>query len=74
MSMFLTGKELTEFIGYQRPKKQVEWLVSRGYKFEVNGAGQPKVLREHINEMLGGKKEKKRSTPNIDALNNLQSN
>ena len=54
MSMFLTGKELTEFIGYQRPKKQVEWLVSRGYKFEVNGAGQPKVLREHINEILRG--------------------
>lgn len=72
MSMFLNVEELIDFIGFQRPKKQIQWLMSRGYKFDVNGAGQPLVLREHIIEMLGGKKQKKCSTPNLHALNELQ--
>lgn len=72
MNMFLTTIELVEFSGFQRPKKQIQWLVSHGYSCDVNGAGQPLVLREHIVEMLGGKKQKLRSLPNVKALNELQ--
>ena len=52
--MFLTDDELADLTGRKRSKLQIEWLVDHGYKFELNAAGRPKVLRAFVERKLGG--------------------
>jgi hypothetical protein len=51
--MFLTKQELEELTGYKYSSKQANWLRMRGYKHEIGRNGSPKVLRAHIEEVLG---------------------
>lgn len=43
--MFLTPEELEALTDKQRSDAQIRWLIRNGYKFELSGAGRPKVLR-----------------------------
>ncbi len=56
MSPFLAPKEVEEITGRRQHKRQIEWLVARGWKHEVSAGGRPIVLRAEMErKMLGGK-------------------
>jgi|GEM_PF-958298 len=53
-SFLLTKHELKDLTGWEDVKRQMEWLVTHGYPFDVGGDGFPKVLRlAVIQKMLG---------------------
>ncbi len=53
MGIFLTADELVELTGYKAAKFQVEWLRARGWRFELNRVGRPKVDREYYRSKMG---------------------
>lgn len=48
----MTGDELLELTGYKLARSQCRWLESRGYPFETNASGKPRVLRAYIQQRL----------------------
>ena len=52
--MFLKPQEVEELTGYKKRSKQCEFLRGRGYSFEIDSWGRPKVLRSHVESRLGG--------------------
>lgn len=52
--MFLSKKELAELTGRTHRKKQMEWLLVRGWPFELSANFTPKVLRSVAIARLGG--------------------
>lgn len=53
--MLLSKTELEELTDRKRAKEQIAWLVKRGYRFEIGGAGRVKVLRAEVERhMLSG--------------------
>jgi hypothetical protein len=51
--MFLTADELKELTGYTYNCRQIEWLRSRNWKFEVTAQKRPKVARSYFESRLG---------------------
>lgn len=51
--MLLTEIELYELTGYKSGKGQTEWLRQRGWVFELNRLGRPKVDREYYRGKMG---------------------
>lgn len=67
--MFLTNPELIELSGYRYKAKQISWLLENGYKFSVRCDGFPRVLRSHVERVLGGSIAREREeAPDIEAL------
>ena len=70
LSMFLSREELAEFTGFKYRPEQLRWLSNRGYKYELDRTGRPKVLRAAIVAALGGPAEaqpqERRTEPNWD--------
>ncbi len=52
--MFLSGAELRDLTGYQKPSAQKRWLEAQAISFLVGGDGLPKVLRSVVVARLGG--------------------
>lgn len=52
--MFLSGAELRDLTGYQKPSAQKRWLEAQAISFMVGGDGLPKVLRAVVIARLGG--------------------
>ena len=48
MSIRLTPEELRELIGSTRKKVQIEWLGSRGWRFDLDVNGRPIVMRSFL--------------------------
>lgn len=65
--MFLTPAELEQLTGYKKPKLQREWLIERGYRFDVRVDGRPSVLSSQVVARQGGAREAS-VEPNWDAL------
>jgi hypothetical protein len=59
--MFLTAEEIRELTGYQRYADQRTWLTNHGWRFEVNAAGRPIVLRSFAEKRLGDEHSGKKS-------------
>ncbi len=75
MSIFLTKNEIVELTGYKYPGKQISWLSQQGFKFIVSSDCCPKVLRDHICQVLGSKEKISRQTrPNRAALMDYKKN
>lgn len=53
--MFLTDDELFELTGYKSAQKQVKWLINRGWVYQLNRIGRPKVDREYCRSKMGNK-------------------
>lgn len=53
MSIFLDQQEINELTGYAMPSKQIEWLSSRAWIFEISRLGKVKVLRKYAEMKLG---------------------
>lgn len=69
--MFLKKEEVCEITGFKRASLQIEFLRKNGYTFGMDRMGQPKILRSHMEVMLGGsidKPRKKRVEPDFEGL------
>ncbi|WP_041647974.1 DUF4224 domain-containing protein [Aromatoleum aromaticum] len=68
--MFLNKDELRNLTGYQMPSAQKRWLTDRGWPYEENAAGYPKVLRSVVEKRMGGSTEpvRRRQGPNLEAI------
>ena len=67
--LFLTADELSTLTGFKTPKKQVDWLRTKGWRFEVNGNRRAIVARKYAEKMLGcGTPEAQTYQPNFGAM------
>lgn len=69
--MFLTSDELEELTGYKKPSLQKRWMTARGWRFEENAAGHPKILRALVEKQMGGSASAtvpKKQKPNLGAI------
>lgn len=67
--IFLTSDEIGILTGFKTPARQVEWLRTKGWRFEVNGNRRPIVARKYVEKMLGcGTPEVNVYKPNFAAL------
>lgn len=53
-SLFLTGDEVFDLTGYRLAKYQVAWLRRRGWRFETNAAGAPRIARAYFERKMVG--------------------
>lgn len=49
---FLTAEEMTALTGYEKPKKQIDWLRESGWRHIINGKGAPVVSRAYCRQKL----------------------
>ena len=49
----LSSEELNELIGSNRKKSQIEWLGTRGWRFDLDVNGSPIVMRSFLENRLG---------------------
>lgn len=70
--LFLTGDEVGTLTGFKTPARQVEWLRTKGWRFEVNGNRRPIVARKYAEKMLGcGATDENTYRPNFAALQRM---
>jgi hypothetical protein len=70
--LFLTTDEVATLTGYKTPAKQVDWLCTKGWRFEINGNRKPIVARKYAEKMLGcGVPEESTYRPNFTALQGM---
>ena len=68
-NLFLTGEEVGTLTGFKTPARQVQWLSTKGWRFEINGNRRPIVARKYAEKMLGcGVPEEVAYRPNFAAL------
>ncbi|MFZ1499519.1 MAG: DUF4224 domain-containing protein [Giesbergeria sp.] len=68
-ALFLTIDELETLTGFKTPARQVEWLRTKGWRFEINGNRRPIVARKYAEKMLGcGAPEERSYKPNFSAM------
>jgi ribulose bisphosphate carboxylase small subunit len=70
--MFLTVDELKELTGFSYSSKQVEWLLKRGWKFEVNGRKKPKVAKSYFELKMCGRTSEKSPEDSLQLKPNFQ--
>ncbi len=68
--MILTDGELHQLTGFTRPTKQAAWLKAQGFTFRVGADGHPKVLKSHVEKVMGGnaQESKKSAQPDFSAV------
>lgn len=52
--LFLSAEEIVELTGYRLAKFQVAWLRKRGWRFETNAAGAPRIARAYFERKMVG--------------------
>jgi hypothetical protein len=70
-TLFLTPAEIRELTGLQRPAAQCRWLARNGYRFEVGGDRQPKVMRAQLEARQGITSPARPTGPDFSALDRL---
>lgn len=68
MSLVLSQEELRELTGYVRGKDQARWLGNKGWLFELDAHGRPKVARSYFEQKMGGASKAKRWRPDFSDL------
>ncbi len=72
--MIVPKAELKMLTGYTRISAQIRWLRRNGWKFIVNGLGDPIVaLAEFNRQMVGGKAAPATQEPNFEGINDVRS-
>lgn len=67
--MFLTPDEIVTLTGLKTSGRQVDWLRTKGWRFELNALGRPIVARRYAEKMLGcGAEYEQTHRPNFTAL------
>lgn len=68
-TLFLSTEELGTLTGFKTPARQVAWLRTKGWRFEINGNRRPIVARKYAEKMLGcSVPEESAYRPNFAAL------
>lgn len=68
-TFFLTSDEIEALTGFKLPARQVNWLHTKGWRFEINGNRRPIVARKYAEKMLGcGEAEESGYVPNFSAM------
>lgn len=52
--LFLLPAELETLTGFKLPTRQVQWLESRGWIFETDRRGHPRVSRTYFDARMTG--------------------
>jgi hypothetical protein len=72
LPLLLTPDELEQITGRKLSKKQVEWLLTKHWQFEVNARGAPVVARSYAEARLSGinstPQVARHRRPNFDAI------
>jgi hypothetical protein len=50
---FLLPDEVATLTGYKATQRQIDWLRSRGWRFELNANHRPVIARRYAEKMLG---------------------
>lgn len=70
--LLLTIEEVQQITGLKLRGRQIEWLRTRHWQFEVNARGVPIIARSYAESRLGGATASPQSTrtrrPNFDAV------
>ena len=64
-ALLLSANEMRELTGYLRAHDQVKWLRQRGWVFDQDARGAPKVAREHFLRQMGGVESKPSRRPQL---------
>ncbi len=69
--MFLEENELFALTGRKYAAKQMQWLSKNGIKYLVAADGTPRVLKTHIEEIMGNVKRinQRRQEPDFSNIN-----
>ena len=65
-NLFLSKEELHELTDYRNRPGQIKWLAERGYKFELDRPGRPRVLRQAIVNAMGGNEAQPRQLRRVE--------
>lgn len=72
ITIFLTSSEVEALTGFKMAARQVAWLRTKGWRFEINGNRRPIVARKYVEKMLGcGVPDQNTYTPNFSALRGM---
>lgn len=63
--MFLTDEELEELTTYRTRPKQIAWLKTNGYPFEIGGNGRARVLKAMVLAKLGAPVQPPETRPQV---------
>jgi hypothetical protein len=67
--LFLDSDEVEVLTGFRTATRQVEWLRTKGWRFELNGNRKPIIARRYAEKMLGcSGEDEQRPRPNFGAL------
>ncbi|HEY3679018.1 MAG TPA: DUF4224 domain-containing protein [Bradyrhizobium sp.] len=67
--MILPRSEVKALTGYVRASAQVRWLRRHGWRFIVNGLGEPVVAQAEFNRHMVGGKAAQNQQPNFEEIN-----
>lgn len=67
--MILAQSDLVTLTGYVRASAQARWLRKHGWRFTVNGLGQPIVAQAEFNRHMVGGKAAQQQEPNFEGIN-----
>lgn len=66
---FLRPEEVAQLTGYKVTSRQIDWLRTKGWRFELNAIKRPIIARSYAEKMLGCSPEFGNSPrPNFSAL------
>ena len=67
--LFLAPDEVETLTGFKTPMRQIDWLRTKGWRFELSGNRKPVIARRYAEKMLGcGDDDEQRPRPNFGAL------
>lgn len=67
--LFLGPDEVETLTGFKTPMRQIDWLRTKGWRFEMSGSRRPVIARRYAEKMLGcGNDDEQRPRPNFGAL------
>jgi Domain of unknown function (DUF4224) len=69
--VFLSEDDVAKLTGYVRRSAQIRWLTQHGWRFAVNGLGQPIVSAEEVSRRMVGGATRKAEEPNWAAMNEV---
>lgn len=67
--VFLQPEEVEMLTGFRTTSRQVEWLRTKGWRFELSGSKRPIIARRYAEKVLGcGDHDQQMVRPNFAAL------
>jgi uncharacterized protein DUF4224 len=67
--VILPQSDIKALTGYVRVSAQIRWLRRHGWRFTVNGLGQPIVAIAEFNRHMVGGKATQRQEVNLEGIN-----